>query len=694
MKKAFLLNVVAVALLALLGSGRAATIAQWNFNSPTPDGSTTTGTTNPAVGAGTASLVGASTGSFATGDTINDPALTDNSGWGTAKYPAAASPNRGGVRFDVDIRGYENISISWFQRNSATASRYGRFQYTVDGNNFTDADVITITADSTFFAQTVSLAGVSAVADAPAFGFRIVDEWESAATGYGSAAYVATTDGSTFNTSGTWRFDMVTVSGTAIPGANTPPSISTLSDQTVRVNQSTGDLPVTVDDAEDSAWALLLDVASSNPSVIPAGNIAFGSSDRSRTVNVTAGSQPGSSIITVYVIDTGGRISSTSFTVTVLPANTVPVISAISRTNTTVNTAAPAIGFTVSDLETPEADLTLSAVSANTLLVPNANIVFGGSGNDRTVTITPAGGQTGVAPVTVTVSDGINTASSSFAVMVTPSPSVLFYDPFSYGNGSLLTNSGFLWDHRSGTIMGECQVTNGALQVTAAQAEDVSATLVGAPYLKGSNTVLYAAFKMTVLTLPKATPDYFAHFASGTTHRGRIYIGALTNAAPGSLRLYVSNATDANTVTAGDLHTNTPGTIVLRYSIDDAASTLWLNPASESDPGATAADLTNAIFISSFNFRQDSGCGATVLVDDLKVGLSFAAVAGRNGTPIPVTLLAQHNASKLVLTWSDPSFSLQAAPAITGTYANVPGATSPYTNAIGASTRFFRLKAN
>lgn len=694
MKKAFLLNVVAVALLALLGSGRAATIAQWNFNSPTPDTSTSSGTTAPSTGSGTAALVGTTTASFVSGDPISDPAPTDNSGWSTAGYPAATSPNRGGVRFDVDTTGYENISISWFQRNSASASRYGRLQYTVDGSNFTDADVISITTSNVFTSETVNLASNPAVANAPAFGFRIVDEWESTATGSGSAAYVATRTGSTYSTSGTWRFDMVTISGDVIPGANTPPSISSLSDQTIRVNQSSGDLPFTVDDAEDSAWALLLDVASSNPSVIPAGNIAFGGSDRSRTVNVTAGSQPGSSIITVYVIDTGGRISSTSFTVTVLRANTVPVISAISRTNTTVNTATPAIGFTVSDLETPEADLTLSAVSANTLLVPNANIVFGGSGNERTVTITPAGGQTGVAPVTVTVSDGINTASSSFAVMVTPSPSVLFYDPFNYGNGSLLTNSGFLWDHRSGTIMGECQVTNGALQVTAAQAEDVSATLVGAPYLKGSNTVLYAAFKLTVLSLPKPVPDYFAHFASGTTHRGRIYIGAPSNAAPGSLRLYVSNATDTNTVPAGDLNTNTSCLVVLRYNLDAATSTLWLNPAAESDPGATAADLTNAISISSFNFRQDSVCGATVLVDDLKVGLSFAAVAGRNGTPIPVTLLAQHNASKLVLTWSDPSFSLQAAPAITGTYANVPGATSPYTNAIGASTRFFRLKAN
>jgi hypothetical protein len=594
----------------------------------------------------------------------------------------------------VDTTGYENISISWFQRNSATASRYGRLQYTVDGSNFTDADIITITTDSVFTAESVNLASIPGVANAPAFGFRIVDEWESAVTGSGVAAYVATKTGSTYGTSGTWRFDMVTVSGTVILGANTPPLINGPSDQTIRVNQSSGDLPFTVDDAEDSAGVLVLDMASSNPSVIPPANITFGGIDRNRTVNVIAGSQPGSAVITVYVIDTGARTTSASFTVTVLPANTVPIISAISRTNAIANTATPVIGFTVSDLETPAASLALSAASANIALVPNANIVFGGSGSNRTVTISPASGQTGVAPITVTVSDGTNTASSSFAVMVTPSPGVLFYDPFNYGNGSLLTNSGFLWDHRSGTIMGECQVTNGALQVTAAQAEDVSATLVGAPYLKGSNTVLYAAFKLTVLTLPKTTPDYFAHFASGTTHRGRIYVGVVTNGAPGSLRLSVSNATDTNTVPAGDLHTNTPCTVVLRYNIDDAASTLWLNPASEADPGATASDLTNVISISSFGFRQDSGCGATLLVDDLKVGLSFAAVTGTNAAPIPIPLGVQRNANKLILSWLDPGFSLQTAPAATGNYTNLPGATSPYTNAIGTSSKFFRLKAN
>lgn len=242
--------------------------------------------------------------------------------------------------------------------------------------------------------------------------------------------------------------------------------------------------------------------------------------------------------------------------------------------------------------------------------------------------------------------------------------------------------------------MGECQVTNGALQVTAAQTEDVCGTLIGAPYLKSSNTVLYAAFKMTVLTLPKAIPDYFAHFGSGSTYRGRIYVGAPTNAAPGSLRLYVSNATDTNAVPAGDLFTNAASTVVLRYNVDTATATLWLNPASESDPGATAADSTNAISISSFNFRQDSGYGATMLVDDLKVGLSFAAVTATNAVPSPISLVVQRNGNSLVLSWTDPAFGLQSAPAASGTYTNVSGATSPCTSAIGARPKFFRLKAN
>ena len=64
------------------------------------------------------------------------------------------------------------------------------------------------------------------------------------------------------------------------------------------------------------------------------------------------------------------------------------------------------IAFTVGDAETAAGSLTVSGSSSNPTLVPNANIVFGGSGANRTVTVTPAANQNGTATITVTVSDG------------------------------------------------------------------------------------------------------------------------------------------------------------------------------------------------------------------------------------------------------------------------------------------------
>jgi hypothetical protein len=49
---------------------------------------------------------------------------------------------------------------------------------------------------------------------------------------------------------------------------------------------------------------------------------------------------------------------------------------------------------------------------------------------------------------------------------------------------------------------------------------------------------------------------------------------------------------------------------------------------------------------------------------------------------------------QLVLTWTNPAFGLQSAPDITGTFTNIPGATSPYTNPTSANRQFFRLISN
>ncbi|CAN5145450.1 hypothetical protein BH11PLA2_BH11PLA2_45290 [soil metagenome] len=75
--------------------------------------------------------------------------------------------------------------------------------------------------------------------------------------------------------------------------------------------------------------------------------------------------------------------------------------------------------FKLTDDTTPRANLTLSAASSNLMLVPLANITFGGSGANRTVTVRPAGVNVCTATITVTVTDGNNaTAPSHFVVTV------------------------------------------------------------------------------------------------------------------------------------------------------------------------------------------------------------------------------------------------------------------------------------
>ena len=50
--------------------------------------------------------------------------------------------------------------------------------------------------------------------------------------------------------------------------------------------------------------------------------------------------------------------------------------------------------------------------------------------------------------------------------------------------------------------------------------------------------------------------------------------------------------------------------------------------------------------------------------------------------------------NQLVLSWTNAGFTLQSAPAVTGTFTNLPGATSPYTNVTTSAQQFFRLEGN
>jgi arylsulfatase A-like enzyme len=96
-----------------------------------------------------------------------------------------------------------------------------------------------------------------------------------------------------------------------------------------------------------------------------------------------------------------------------------PTLSNIPDQFVGAGTAAADILFFVGDTETPAGSLAVTATSLNTVLVPAANIVLGGSGTDRTLTVTPAVNQGGSATIVVTVSDGVLAATDTFILTVT-----------------------------------------------------------------------------------------------------------------------------------------------------------------------------------------------------------------------------------------------------------------------------------
>jgi len=113
---------------------------------------------------------------------------------------------------------------------------------------------------------------------------------------------------------------------------------------------------------------------------------------------------------------------------------------------------------TVGDVETAAASLTLGGSTSNATLVPVGNIAFGGTGSARTVTVTPAAGQTGTATITVTVSDGLAVVPTSFLLTVTATPVGLVGAwGFNEGTGTTLGDSS--GNGRTGTLTGATWTT-------------------------------------------------------------------------------------------------------------------------------------------------------------------------------------------------------------------------------------------
>ena len=127
-----------------------------------------------------------------------------------------------------------------------------------------------------------------------------------------------------------------------------------------------------------------------------------------------------------------------------------------------------------------------------------------------------------------------------------------------------------------------------------------------------------------------------------------------------------------------------------------AFTPVWTN----SDPGIFGAmpraisfgsaldDRAQAVWIRVVALDPAAGGGSrdTFGVDNFKLSFEPATAL----SPIPLAI--QLNGTNAILAWTNAAFGLQSAPALDGSFTDVNGASSPYTNPISATQKYFRLK--
>ncbi|MEZ6118762.1 MAG: LamG-like jellyroll fold domain-containing protein [Pirellulaceae bacterium] len=145
--------------------------------------------------------------------------------------------------------------------------------------------------------------------------------------------------------------------------------------------------------------------------------------------------------VVVRATDSTGLSFDQTLTIQVVDQDESPTITSTDLVDRTIREdQATSLAFTIDDPETAASSLIVSATSNNASIIPNSNLVLGGSGANRTLTITPTADAFG-GPVTITlsVSDGTAVAQQTFTITVSP---VLDYSSVWFSTQGGVSNTG------------------------------------------------------------------------------------------------------------------------------------------------------------------------------------------------------------------------------------------------------------
>lgn len=197
----------AVAAVAATSAADAALLTRWQFNDRSM---------NATVGVGSAQLVRTTHSGYVAGAAA-DGSTTSNLALRAGRFGSVPGASFG-AQFTTGVSGYEGIRVTYWQLNDRSSSRWARVQYSLDGGAFTSAGLAggglyRISQAGVFKRVTFAIPGTGALDGVDQLRFRVV-----AAAAPGSSQFAGTVGA--YRPTGCWRFDLVSVTGTAIGEAN------------------------------------------------------------------------------------------------------------------------------------------------------------------------------------------------------------------------------------------------------------------------------------------------------------------------------------------------------------------------------------------------------------------------------------------------------------------------------------------
>lgn len=335
-------------------------------------------------------------------------------------------------------------------------------------------------------------------------------------------------------------------------------------------------------------------------------------------------------------------------------SGSAPTISAIANVTINEDAATSPIAFTVGDVETAAGNLTVTASSNNTGLVPNTvgALALGGSGASRSLVVTPVANQSGSAVITVTVSDGTFSSSRTFTLTVntvndTPVIAGITGKTTAEDTPLAVTVSLSDPDTAVGSLVLQASSSNGALVPSASIAlsgngSTRTATITPAPEASGATTI--------TLTVNDGSTSSSTSFTLTVT--GVDDAPAFAPATPTAVSSLVSTPT-AFTVTVND--TDTTGASLTLAAVTTNAALLTSGGIAVTPLSSTATSSTFSVTLTPVTGALGTG-GVTLTASDGTTPASRSVALTITSTPgppdPPVALVSTVTGAALQLSWS------------------------------------------